>query len=217
MGAMTPHGPGARRAEATSVSSDDAPARGAGVTMVGVPPNMPDYERARAEFSWQCGPRRSSPACPAAALNIAYEAVDRHAAGGAGATRSRCGFSASGAAASEFTYAELRAQTDRFANVLRALGVERGDRVFVLAGRIPELYVAALGTLKNGSVFCPLFSAFGPGADRAAAAVGRRAGARDDADALSAQGRRASRPRCPARARASRRRARGDRRDRRGQ
>ena len=37
-----------------------------------------------------------------------------------------------------------------------------GERVFVLAGRIPELYFAALGTLKNVSVFCPLFSAFGP-------------------------------------------------------
>jgi acetyl-CoA synthetase len=45
---------------------------------------------------------------------------------------------------------------------LRALGVERGERVFVLAGRIAELYVTALGTLKHGSVFSPLFSAFGP-------------------------------------------------------
>ena len=41
-------------------------------------------------------------------------------------------------------------------------GVQKGDRVSVLAGRIPELYIAALGTLKNVSVFCPLFSAFGP-------------------------------------------------------
>ena len=46
--------------------------------------------------------------------------------------------------------------------MLDALGVKRGERVFVLAGRIPELYVAALGTLKHGAVFCPLFSAFGP-------------------------------------------------------
>jgi acetyl-CoA synthetase len=46
--------------------------------------------------------------------------------------------------------------------VLVELGVQKGERVFVLAGRIPELYVAAFGTLKNGSVFCPLFSAFGP-------------------------------------------------------
>jgi acetyl-CoA synthetase len=45
---------------------------------------------------------------------------------------------------------------------LRGLGVGKGDRVFVLAGRIPELYITALGSLKNRSVFCPLFSAFGP-------------------------------------------------------
>ena len=37
-----------------------------------------------------------------------------------------------------------------------------GDRVFVLAGRIAPLYVAVLGSLKNGSVVTPLFSAFGP-------------------------------------------------------
>jgi acetyl-CoA synthetase len=42
------------------------------------------------------------------------------------------------------------------------LGVAKGERVFVLAGRIPDLYLAALGSLKNTSVFCPLFSAFGP-------------------------------------------------------
>ena len=62
----------------------------------------------------------------------------------------------------EFTYADLRALTNRFANVLRCLGLVKGERVFLLAGRIPELYISALGTLKNGNVFCPLFSAFGP-------------------------------------------------------
>ena len=34
--------------------------------------------------------------------------------------------------------------------------------VFTPAGRIPALYIAALGTLKHVSVFCPLFAAFGP-------------------------------------------------------
>ena len=62
----------------------------------------------------------------------------------------------------DFTYADLRDETSRFANVLKRLGVGKGDPVAVLAGRIPELYIAALGTLKNGSVFTPLFSAFGP-------------------------------------------------------
>ena len=67
---------------------------------------------------------------------------------------------------------DLAQLTNRFANVLAASGVAQGDRVFVLAGRIPELYIAALGTLKNRSVFCPLFSAFGPEPIRARMAIG---------------------------------------------
>ncbi|STZ42023.1 acetyl-CoA synthetase [Mycolicibacterium gilvum] len=46
--------------------------------------------------------------------------------------------------------------------MLRALGVGKGDRVFTLLGRCPELYVTILGALRNGSVVSPLFSAFGP-------------------------------------------------------
>jgi acetyl-CoA synthetase len=44
--------------------------------------------------------------------------------------------------------------------------------VFSLLGRVPELYLAALGTLKNGSVFSPLFSAFGPEPIKARMAIG---------------------------------------------
>src|SRR3989304_1048305 len=40
------------------------------------------------------------------------------------------------------------------------------------ARRLPGLYVAALGTLKNGSVFSPLFSAFGPEPVRTRLALG---------------------------------------------
>jgi acetyl-CoA synthetase len=42
------------------------------------------------------------------------------------------------------------------------LGIGKGDRLFVLCGRIPALYLAVLGGLKNGTVVSPLFSAFGP-------------------------------------------------------
>ena len=62
----------------------------------------------------------------------------------------------------DLTYADLARETSRFANVLRGLGVAPGELVCSLAGRIPELYVAALGTLKARSLFSPLFSAFGP-------------------------------------------------------
>ena len=124
-------------------------------------PNMSDYDRARAEFSWGAARARLA-GLPGGGLNIAYEAVDRQADGPlADAVALR--FLSKRRAALDLTYAGLKRQTDRFASVLDALGVERGERVFVLAGRIPELYVAALGTLEHGSVFCPLFSAFGPG------------------------------------------------------
>jgi acetyl-CoA synthetase len=70
------------------------------------------------------------------------------------------------------TYADLARLTCRFANVLRRLGIGKGDRLFVLAGRIPELYVAVLGALRNGSVATPLFSAFGPEPIRTRMALG---------------------------------------------
>jgi acetyl-CoA synthetase len=94
-------------------------------------------------------------------LNIAYEAIDRHA-DGPRRDHAALRWISKEDKVRDFTYSDLQKLTNRFANLLRGLGVGKGDRVFVLAGRIPELYVAALGTLKNGSVFCPLFSAFGP-------------------------------------------------------
>ncbi|MGO9321537.1 MAG: acetate--CoA ligase [Solirubrobacteraceae bacterium] len=123
-------------------------------------PNMLDYDEARAQFSWATA-RAELAGLPGGRLNIAHEAVDRHL-GGELAQKTALRFLGRRGGMRELTYAELARETDRFAAVLGALGVQRGERVFVLAGRIPELYVAALGTLKHGSVFSPLFSAFGP-------------------------------------------------------
>lgn len=94
-------------------------------------------------------------------VNIAALAVDRHAAGPSRDRPAiRC-LSRHGTVR-ELTFGDLREQSNRFANVLLALGLRKGQRVFTLAGRIPELYIAALGALKNRNVFCALFSAFGP-------------------------------------------------------
>ncbi len=130
-------------------------------TLGPVPANMPDYERALAEFSWTQA-RGELAGLPGGALNIAHEAIDRHADGPRSATVA-LRFLSRRDEGLELTYADLRRETNRFANVLQELGVGRGERVFALAGRIPELYLTALGTLKHGAVFCPLFSAFGPG------------------------------------------------------
>jgi acetyl-CoA synthetase len=126
-----------------------------------VQPNLLDYDETCAAFSWDEARRALSGLPGGRGLNIAYEAVDRHATGALAAHEALRFVRADGTTHS-LSYAELAEQTGRFASVLRGLGIGRGDRVFSLAGRIPELYVAALGTLKNASVFCPLFSAFGP-------------------------------------------------------
>jgi acetyl-CoA synthetase len=122
-------------------------------------PNLADYDQARAAFSWE--QIRAELYRPGDSPNIAHLAVDRHAAG-PWADRVAFRFLGRDGAVLDTTYARLSEQTNRFAHVLRWLGVGKGDRVFTLAGRIPALYTAALGSLKNQSVYCPLFSAFGP-------------------------------------------------------
>jgi acetyl-CoA synthetase len=124
-------------------------------------PNLQDYERTCAEFSWAATARELAGLPGNRGLNIAYETVDRHAKG---PRRDHLALRWLGKAGEvqDYTYADLCRASNRFANVLRGLGIGKGDGVFALSGRIPELYITALGALKNGSVFCPLFSAFGP-------------------------------------------------------
>ncbi len=126
-----------------------------------VVPNLVDYERTRQQFTWDVARRDLDGLPGGAGLNIAHEAVDRHAYGPRAGHLALRWLGKRGEVR-DFTYADLRRLSNRFANVLRQLRVGKGERVFVLSGRVPELYAAALGTLKNGSVFCPLFSAFGP-------------------------------------------------------
>ena len=136
-----------------------------------VAPNLRDYDRERSTFSWVKARRLLEGLPGGRGLNIAHEAVDRHAAGPRRDHLALRWLGRSGEVR-DCTYGQLAALTNRFANVLKSLGIGAGDRVYVMAGRIPELYVAALGTLKNRSVFCPLFSAFGPEPIRARMAIG---------------------------------------------
>jgi len=124
-------------------------------------PNLLDYDATYADFSWPAIRAELQGLPENRGLNIAHEAVDRHAEG---PLRDRVALQWLGSegATRTITYAELKALSNRFANILMELGIGKADTVCALAGRIPELYIAALGTLKNTSVFCPLFSAFGP-------------------------------------------------------
>ncbi|NTV88440.1 MAG: AMP-binding protein, partial [Burkholderiaceae bacterium] len=124
-----------------------------------VAPNLADYAAECRAFTWDAA-RHALDGLPGGCLNIAHEAVDRHARG---ARASHIAFRFLGAQSQrELSYAELARLTNRFANVLKDLGVGRGERVFVLTGRIPALYTAVLGSFKAGCVVSPLFSAFGP-------------------------------------------------------
>ena len=108
---------------------------------------------------------------PGGGLNIAYEAIDRHVAHGKGDREALRWLGRDGAHRS-FSYDDLKRETDCFARLLGVLGHKRGVRVFALLGRVPETFIAALGTLKAGGVFCPLYSAFGPEPIRARMTIG---------------------------------------------
>ncbi|WP_366656747.1 acetate--CoA ligase [Fodinicurvata sp. EGI_FJ10296] len=136
-----------------------------------VEPNLRHYEESCETFDWDAARDMLDGLPDERGLNIAHEAVDRHANGEL-AERIAMRWLGKDGERRDITYAELRDQTNRFANVLATLGVGKGDRVFVLAGRIPELYIAALGCLKAGCVFCPLFSAFGPEPIKARMTIG---------------------------------------------
>ena len=135
-------------------------------------PHLHDYESVRSHFSWEQARQDLEGLPHGQGLNIAHEAVVRHASG-ARAPHLAIRWLGKNGMVQDYSYGRLNELTNRFANVLRRLGVNAGDRVFVLAGRIPELYIAALGTLKNRSVFSPLFSAFGPEPIRARLTIGQ--------------------------------------------
>ncbi|MFZ0614244.1 MAG: AMP-binding protein [Desulfobacterales bacterium] len=94
-------------------------------------------------------------------LNMTHAAVDRHVEKGGG-DRVAMRWPAAVGQCREVTYAGLREESSRFAGVLAGLGIKPGEVVAAYIGRIPALYVTALGAWRARCVFCPLFSDFGP-------------------------------------------------------
>jgi acetyl-CoA synthetase len=131
---------------------------------------MPDSDAAPRAFRWEDARARLD-GLPGGALNITHEAVSRHVQHGHGAQIAIRWLGRDGDR-KDLTYADLDAASARFANVLAAHGLGRGDRLFALMGRVPELYIAALGTLRAGLSFSPLFAAFGPDPIRARMEIG---------------------------------------------
>jgi len=124
-------------------------------------PDREDYDSLLRNFSWENEYKKLSGLPEGKGINMAHEAVDRHAMGSL-KNHIALRFIKNDRTTKDFTYQDLSHLTNRFANVLTMIGVTQGETVFSLTGRIPELYIAALGTLKKTAIFCPLFSVFGP-------------------------------------------------------
>ncbi|WP_296230189.1 AMP-binding protein [Pseudomonas sp. UBA4617] len=93
-----------------------------------------------------------------AALNACVECCDRHAGDGrlALTCMDRDGNTA------RYSFDQLSDLAARFATVLKAQGVQAGDRVAGLMPRTAELLITILATWRLGAVYQPLFTAFGP-------------------------------------------------------
>jgi len=92
-------------------------------------------------------------------LNASYNCLDRHVAAGRG---EKVAFYWEGEPGDSrvVTYRELHEETQRFANSLRSLGVEKGDRVNIYLPMIPEAAVAMLACARIGAVHSVVFGGF---------------------------------------------------------
>ncbi|MFH0709769.1 MAG: acetate--CoA ligase [Pseudomonadota bacterium] len=125
-----------------------------------IKPNLMEYLHERESFSWE-NVAKEFDGLPSGGLNIAHEAIDRHANGPL-CDKAALIWVGENGERKTYTFIDLKKQSAKFANLLQSLGISKGERIFTLSTRLPELYIAAIGILKNRSVLCPLFSQFGP-------------------------------------------------------
>jgi acetyl-CoA synthetase len=92
-------------------------------------------------------------------LNVSANCLDRHVAAGGG---DKVAYHWEGEPGEEraITYRELLEEVCRFANALKSLGVQRGDRVAIYLGMIPELPVAMLACARIGAPHSVVFGGF---------------------------------------------------------
>lgn len=108
-----------------------------------IPPIMTDYHETVRSFAWQIPEY----------YNFALHDFDKWVE-----DRTKVALttvSEDGKTASRLTFRDLHILSSRFANVLKKLGIRRGDRVFLMLPRCEEWYIAVLGMIRAGVVFMP--------------------------------------------------------------
>src|SRR6266403_6081796 len=106
------------------------------------------YDQLCRDFRWEVPPR----------FNIATACCDRHADG---SDRPALIYVDEDAGAQRTSFDEMRALSSAFANVLKADGLARGDRIAVILSQSLELPIAHLAAFRSGLVSVPLFTLFG--------------------------------------------------------
>ncbi|ASN03775.1 acetate--CoA ligase [Virgibacillus necropolis] len=120
--------------------------------------NLQNYDKVRAGFSWD-EVKKNFSWNETGKVNIAYEAIDRHADNPDKKDKVALLYS-SPDREEKMTFDEIRKKSNQFANVLKKYDVNKGDRVFLFLPRTPEFYAAFFGILKTGAIAGPLFEAF---------------------------------------------------------
>ncbi|WP_079510076.1 acetate--CoA ligase [Mesobacillus jeotgali] len=126
--------------------------------------NLKNYEELHSQFDWAEAEKEFSWS-ETGRVNIAYEAIDRHAEG---FRKNKIAlYYQDGVRKEKYTFKEMKELTNKAGNVFKTYAdVEKGDRVFIFMPRSPELYFAVLGAVKLGAIVGPLFEAFMEGAVR---------------------------------------------------
>ncbi len=92
-------------------------------------------------------------------INVVHNAIDRHVANGRGDKVAYIWIREDGAV-HEITYRQLQDEVNQFANLLKSLGVSKGDTVTIYMGRVPQLPMAMLATVKLGAVHSVVYGGF---------------------------------------------------------
>ncbi len=121
------------------------------------PPNLENYEETYRTFDWKSARRELD--WFDGKINAAYNAVDRHL-GTWRKNKVALYWEGEDGSQKKYTFEELSLLSNKVGNLLKDVGVARGERVFIFLPRIPELYFSFLGIVKIGAIAGSLFSAF---------------------------------------------------------
>ena len=109
-----------------------------------------DYDFVKAQIKWFEG----------ASLNACYNCLDRHVENGHGDETAIIWEGNDPSEDKTFNFNELLVEVKKFANVLKAQGIEKGDRVCIYLQMVPELAIAMLACARIGAIHSIVFGAF---------------------------------------------------------